>query len=122
MAHHNTLGEAGEQAAATYLEKLGYRIRHRNWRKGHLELDIVATDGNELVVVEVKTRTDTVHILPQEAVTPKKIKRMVVAADTYLKTFRIDAPVRFDIISIVGREDHFKIEHIKEAFYPPMFN
>jgi putative endonuclease len=121
MAHHNTLGEAGEKAAATYLEKLGYRIHHRNWRKGHLELDIVATDRNELVVVEVKTRTDTAHIFPQEAVTPQKIRRTVIAADTYMKTFQIDAPVRFDIISIVGREDNFRIEHIKEAFYPPLF-
>jgi putative endonuclease len=120
MAHHNTLGEAGERAAAMYLEKLGYHIRHRNWRKGHLELDIVATDGDELVVVEVKTRTDTAYILPQEAVTPQKIRRMVIAADTYLKTFRIDVPVRFDIVSIVGREGHFEIEHIKEAFYPPI--
>ncbi|MDR3118099.1 MAG: YraN family protein [Mediterranea sp.] len=122
MAHHNILGEAGEKAATAYLEKLGYRILHRNWRKGHLELDIVATDGDELVVAEVKTRTDTAYILPQEAVTPQKIRRTVMAANAYLKTFRIDAPVRFDIISIVGREDNFKIEHIKEAFYPPLFN
>jgi putative endonuclease len=121
MAHHNTLGEAGEQAAAMYLEKLGYHIRHRNWRKGRLELDIVATDGNELVVVEVKTRTDTAHIFPQEAVTPQKVRRMVIAADIYLKTFRVDIPVRFDIIGVVGREDNFKIEHIKGAFYPPVF-
>ncbi|MDR0657513.1 MAG: YraN family protein [Mediterranea sp.] len=121
MAYHNTLGEAGEKAAAAYLEKLGYHICHRNWRKGRLELDIVATDGNELIVVEVKTRTDTAHILPQEAVTRQKVRRTVIAADAYLKTFRTDAPVRFDIISIVGREGHFKIEHIKEAFYPPVF-
>jgi putative endonuclease len=104
-----------------YLEKLGYHIRHRNWRKGHLELDIVATDGHELIVVEVKTRRDTAYIFPQEAVTAQKIRRIVIAADTYVKTFRIDEPVRFDIISIVGREDNFKIEHIKEAFYPPIF-
>lgn len=121
MAHHNTLGEAGERAAAAYLEKRGYRICHRNWRKGHLELDLVATYGDELIVVEVKTRTDTVHTLPQEAVTPQKIRRTVAATNMYLKTFRIDAPVRFDIISIVGREGNFRIEHIEEAFYPPIW-
>lgn len=121
MAHHNALGEAGEKAAAEFLEREGYCIRHRNWRKGHLELDIVASKGNELVVVEVKTRATTAHALPREAVTPQKIKRTVVATDTYLKMFQIDLPVRFDIISVVGNEGHFEIEHIQEAFYPPMF-
>lgn len=121
MAHHNTLGEAGEKAAAEYLVKAGYHILHKNWRKGHLELDIVAYKDNELVIVEVKTRTDTVHLLPQEAVTPQKIRRTVIATDKYLKTFSIDAPVRFDIISVVGHEGNFRIEHIQEAFYPPMF-
>ena len=56
MAKHNDLGKAGENAAAAYLEKEDYLIRHRNWRKGHFELDIVAAKDNELVVVEVKTR------------------------------------------------------------------
>ena len=42
MAKHNDLGKAGENAAAAYLEKEDYLIRHRNWRKGHFELDIVA--------------------------------------------------------------------------------
>jgi len=120
MANHNTLGEAGEQAAAIFLEKLGYQILHRNWRKGHLELDIVASNENELVIVEVKTRTDTMFALPQEAVTPQKIKRTVIATDKYIKTFGIDIPVRFDIISVVGCDGNFKIEHIQEAFYPPM--
>ena len=55
MATHNALGKAGEDAAAAYLERNGYAIRHRNWRKNHLELDIVATKDNEVVIVEVKT-------------------------------------------------------------------
>ena len=42
MAEHNELGKAGENAAVAYLEEHGYLIRHRNWRKGHFELDIVA--------------------------------------------------------------------------------
>ena len=55
MAEHNELGKAGENAAVAYLEEHGYLIRHRNWRKGHFELDIVAAKENELVIVEVKT-------------------------------------------------------------------
>ena len=47
MAEHNLLGKAGEDAAVDYLERHDYVIRHRNWRKGHFELDIVAVkDGH----------------------------------------------------------------------------
>ena len=109
MASHNELGKAGEDAAVAYLEKNEYVIRHRNWRKGHLELDIVAAKDNELIVVEVKTRSDAT------------IRHTVKAADTYIRTFQLDVPVRFDIITAVGKAGDFKIEHIKEAFYPPLF-
>ena len=121
MAEHNLLGKAGEDAAVQYLEQHEYPIPHRNWRKGHLELDIVAAQNGELIIVEVKTRTDTDFALPQDAVTPQKIRRTVIAADTYIKLFQIDASVRFDIITVVGKVGNFRIEHIKEAFYPPLF-
>lgn len=121
MAAHNELGKAGEDAAVAYLEKDDYTIRHRNWRKGHLELDIVAAKDNELIVVEVKTRSGEDIMKPEDAVNMQKIRHTVRAADTYIKLFQIDAPVRFDIISAVGKVGNFKIEHIKEAFYPPLF-
>lgn len=121
MAKHNELGKAGEDAAVAYLEKEGYVIRDRNWRKGHFELDIVAVKDNELVVVEVKTRCNTEFTQPEDAVDLPKIRRTVRAADTYIKFFQIDVAVRFDIISVVGENGNFKIEHIKEAFYPPLF-
>lgn len=121
MAAHNALGKAGEDAAAAYLEKNGYTIRDRNWRKNHLELDIVATKDGELIIVEVKTRSNTDYTEPQEAVDRQKIRRIVIAADAYIKHFCIDAPVRFDIITAVGDIGAFKIEHIEDAFYPPMF-
>lgn len=121
MAEHNELGKAGEAAAVAYLEDHGYVIRHRNWRKGHLELDIVAAKENELIVVEVKTRSSNNVMQPESAVTPLKIKNTVRAADTYIKLFQIDAPVRFDIITAISLNGSFKIEHIKEAFYPPLF-
>ena len=59
MAIHNALGKAGEDAVAAYLEHNGYVIRDRNWRKNRLELDIVATKDNGLIIVEVKTRSNT---------------------------------------------------------------
>lgn len=121
MAKHNELGKKGEDAAVGYLEKKGYSIRHRNWRNKHLELDIVAATENELVVVEVKTRSNTEFAEPEDAVDLPKIRRTVRAADTYIKLFQIDVPVRFDIITVVGENENFKIEHIEEAFFPPLF-
>lgn len=121
MAEHITLGKDGEDAAVAYLVANGYTIRHRNWRKNHLELDIVAAQGGELVVVEVKTRTHTTYQAPQDAVDWKKIRHILVAADAYIKQFAIDTPVRFDILTVVGRPGGFHIEHIRDAFYPTAF-
>ena len=116
MAKHNDLGKAGENAAAAYLEKEDYLIRHRNWRKGHFELDIVAAKDNELVVVEVKTRSNTEFAQPEDAVDVPKIRRTVRAADTYIKLFQIDIPVRFDIITVVGENGrkHFFLLYSKK--------
>ena len=119
MAEHNDLGKSGENAAVAYLEQKGYLIRDRNWRRGHFELDIVAAKDNELIVVEVKTRSDTLFAAPEDAVDLPKIKRTVRAADAYIRLFQIDTPVRFDIITVVGNDGNFKVEHIEEAFYPP---
>lgn len=121
MAEHNKLGKEGEDAAVKYLESHGYVIRHRNWRRGHLELDIVAAKDNTLVIVEVKTRTDDDHQAPQDAVDGLKISRIVRATDAYIKQFGIEqADLRFDIIAITTANGTFKIEHIEEAFYPPI--
>lgn len=121
MADHNQFGQEGEEAVAAYLLDAGYRILHRNWRSGHKELDIVATEGNELVVVEVKSRKDTLFALPEDAVDARKIRRIVAATDAYLKKYAIDAQVRFDIITVVGFGKERKIEHIRDAFYPPIW-
>lgn len=56
MARHNDLGKEGEDAAAAYLIKKGYVIRHRNWFFDKFELDIVAEKDHTLVIVEVKSR------------------------------------------------------------------
>lgn len=56
MAAHNELGKWGEDMAAAYLQEKGYSILERDWKSGHHDLDIIAQEGNTLVVVEVKTR------------------------------------------------------------------
>lgn len=121
MAAHNKLGKEGEEEAVQLLMEKGYTILHRNWRAGKKELDIVAQCKGLLVVVEVKTRRDTLYGLPEDAVSEQKIRRIVSSTDTYLKKFGIDLPVRFDIITVTGGEQSRKIMHIEDAFYPPVW-
>jgi len=120
MAEHNELGKDGESAAIAYLKENGYKILHTNWRKGHFELDIVAESEDELVIVEVKTRSEGSIVDPEDAVTNQKIRNIVAAADAYIKFFDIDLPARFDIISVIGKSPDFEIDHIEDAFYPPV--
>jgi putative endonuclease len=121
MAEHNILGKSGEEEAIRYLVAQGYAIRHQNWRRGHKEIDIVAEKDSELIIVEVKTRKNRLFAEPHDAVTPMKIRRTVSAADAYLRFFQVDLPVRFDIITVVGEAGSFAVEHIEEAFYPPVW-
>ncbi len=117
------LGKDGEQAAANYLKKQGYTILDERWHLHHLELDIIAIDNetHELVFVEVKTRASREYGLPEQAVDERKITRCVNAADAYIKQKDITLDWRFDIISVVGDgQSDLDIEHIREAFYPPL--
>lgn len=121
MARHNDTGKKGEEIAAAYLASKGYSIRERNWRSGRQELDIIAMDSLELVIVEVKTRTGEEYGAPEEFITPAKIRNIARAADAYLTSLPHQVEVRFDIITVVippdGSED-CQIEHIKDAFIP----
>lgn len=121
MAEHNELGKWGEELAAKYLEQKGYVIRDRDWRQGKLDLDIVAVadDGETVVFVEVKARKTNAFGQPEQAVDAKKIKRLARAADSYVKSLGVLAPLRFDIVSIIGdQEEAQTIEHIVDAFNP----
>jgi putative endonuclease len=81
MAEHNLVGERGEQLATEYLSKNGYEIIERNWRFKKAEIDIIAIFKDEIVIVEVKTRTSEEFENPKEAVTISKQKNIVKAAD-----------------------------------------
>jgi putative endonuclease len=120
MAQHNLLGKTGEDFAIEYLQEQGYQILHRNWRRGSYEIDIVACKQEELIIIEVKTRSSNSCSNPEDAVTNRKINHIVAATDFYIKQFDIDLPVRFDIISVTGRAPFFEIDHIEDAFYPPV--
>lgn len=122
MAEHNELGKWGEELAAKHLTEKGYTIIARDWKDRHKDIDIIATDGEYLVFVEVKTRRNNVFMEPEQAVNRTKIKNLTLAANRYVKTYRIDLPIRFDIISITGTtEGTCRINHIEDAFLPYIF-
>lgn len=120
MAERNDTGREGEEEARIYLTGKGYTVVHTNWRWHHFELDIVAIHKGELVVVEVKTRSSNFLVSPEEAVDEKKIRRIVAAADAYVRYFNIDLPVRFDIITLIKNNEGYTIDHIDNAFYAPV--
>lgn len=113
MSEHNDVGREGEALAANFLQQKGYEIVDRNWRYGPKEIDIVARDGDTMVFVEVKTRSTLAFELPQEAVTKKKMKNLVEAADAYLIQHNIDLESRFDIVAVLNGNPPKVIEHIE---------
>jgi len=120
MAEKNETGKQGELAARTYLEENGYKVLATNWRFHRYELDIVATDNEELVIIEVKTRSDNYLVAPEIAVDKSKIRRIVTASDAYARKHNIHLPVRFDILCLVKKGQSFEIEHIEDAFFAPL--
>ncbi len=99
------VGIAGEELAANYLMKAGYRILHRNWRlKGGCEIDIVAFKDNTLHFVEVKTRTTT-FIDPSRAVNIQKIRHIGRAMMQYKKFYGYTYDSYIDVIGIIYRSD-----------------
>lgn len=117
MAEHNSLGKWGEKIAADILLREGATIRERNWRMGHLEIDIVASLGDIVIFGEVKTRADK-NEDPLEAITPRKRANMAAAARVYLSNNSMFAAVRFDLFAIRGTPGDYEAEHIPDAFRP----
>ena len=117
MASHNELGKWGEDVAADFLLRQGYTIIERDWKSGHRDLDIIALDGDTIVFVEVKTRSNRVFTDPETAVDYQKIRHLQQAANHYIKYRHIDKEIRFDIITVVGTMGgNYDVDHIKDAF------
>ena len=119
------VGRKGEEEATRYLARLGHRVLARNWRGGHLELDIITLTGNELHFVEVKSRVAPVMAEPQRNVGREKQRRLVAAAQAFLhdegrKDLPADLEVFFDVMSVVfyGTGADFEIEYYPKAFIP----
>jgi putative endonuclease len=114
------LARLGEAAAAEELERRGFRILARNYHCRGGEADLVAEEGEALVFVEVKTRSDLRHGLPQDAVGWRKQQRLGKAALHYCHVHEVeDRPVRFDVVEVVVlRGEVAVVELIRDAFVP----
>lgn len=115
--HNKQFGQLGEDIAAEYLVKKGYEILAKNYRFGRVELDIICKWNDEVIFVEVKTRTDDTMAYPEQAVGKSKQRNIRLAAENFVEENQITLPARFDIIAVVKGEK-FEIEHIEDAFYP----
>jgi len=121
MAEHNQFGHWGEELAAEYVNARGFSILEKNWRCGVHDLDIIAlsADKTMIVFVEVKARADSELVEPTNGITKKKIRSLAFAANRYLQLNNIDAEVRFDVLTIVGKsKETAKIDYFEDAFNP----
>ena len=111
-------GNRGERLAAKTLKAKGYRILARNYRNRWGEIDIIAMDGDTIVFVEVKTRSQHTQGRPEEAVTPTKQRQITRAASAWLHSHKLDNHrCRFDVIAIVWRTGEApQIDHFQSAF------
>ncbi|WP_442212155.1 YraN family protein [Specibacter sp. RAF43] len=115
MKAKDVLGRAGERVAADYLEDLGIRVIDSNWRCPSGEIDLVALDGAELVIVEVKTRRSLRYGDPLEAVTAAKVARLRTLAVVWARAHsHVMGALRIDAVGIVmdGRGEPV-VDHLK---------
>ncbi len=117
------MGKRGEDVACGFLESMGHRIVARNYRTGHLEIDIISTDVNGVHFVEVKSRMAPVAVAPEENVTPLKQKKIAQAALKFLhgKKAGLDhnfPDVHFDVAAIIFDKGNEDVEWFPDAFVP----
>ena len=113
------LGNFGEEQAARYLRRKGYRIVERNFRCRQGEIDIIARRRDVLAFVEVKLRKNERFAEAREFVTSAKQQRVMTAASLYLASHESEAQPRFDVIEVYapqGEDGPVKVNHIEKAF------
>jgi putative endonuclease len=110
------LGKEGEDQAAKFLVKKGYRILERNYRTRNGEIDLITLHEGAVVFVEVKTRTSDAYGAPELAVNARKQGRMIKAALGYIKYKKLhQVPCRFDVVAISSSAGQ-PVELIRNAF------
>ena len=111
------LGKSGEDLAVAELERRGYAILARRYRTRYGEIDIIAEDGETVVFVEVKARSNSEFGTAAEALTPWKQRRLTTMATDYIVRHAItDRPCRFDVVAIDDVDSSPRITVYTNAF------
>lgn len=118
-----SLGRRGEDVACGFLSGKGHTIVERNYRSGHLEIDIITLDKDGVHFVEVKSRVAPVAVSPEENVTTAKQKKVADAALRYLHTSKdkrlsADLEVSFDVVAVTFDGGGEIVEWFPNAYYP----
>lgn len=115
--YRQILGAWGESRAADFLQQQGLTLLGKNFRTAAGEIDLIVQDGDELVFVEVKTRSSADFGYPEEAVTETKIEHLLEASESYLLEHLDVQSWRLDVIAIQGKpgEDAPEIEWFKDV-------
>lgn len=125
MDGKRSTGILGENIAANYLLSLGHRILARNYRCGHLEIDVISLGEDGIHFVEVKTRRPPLQAEPQDSVDALKQRRLARAASYYLNRqkdeFLREAECHFDVIAITIEKGSRNVIYFPDAFYPMYF-
>jgi len=116
--HNKEIGKYGEDIVCKYLEQNGYNIICRNFKTYNYEIDIISEYKNEIIFIEVKTRTSKQYGFPIESVNELKKKHIISATKYYVyKNSLENRNIRFDIIEVYVKEKESMINHIKNVFF-----
>ncbi|GLZ31319.1 UPF0102 protein [Lentzea sp. NBRC 105346] len=115
--HNDELGLKGEDLACEYLTKQGLVVLSRRWKCPDGELDIVATDGDRLVVCEVKTRSGVAFGTPDEAVSPVKLERIRRLGLHWLSEYNVGwCQIRVDLVFVLWPPGgQVRLRHLRGA-------
>lgn len=117
VSRRTEFGHEGESIAVRYLKQCGYKIVEQNYRNRIGEIDIIARDRDTIVFVEVKSRRSDQYGDPKGAVTPGKQRKISMVALYYLKVNRqSNHKARFDVVTVLERQEKPVVEIIKNAF------
>lgn len=117
MRTKNAVGRYGEDVAARYLAGEGFAILERNWRCELGEIDIVAREGDALVICEVKTRRGLNYGSPLESITYRKLTTLRKLAGRWLQTHQLKpGAIRIDIVAVLFDQNTApQVDHLRGA-------
>ena len=105
-------GQLGEKIAKEYLEKKGYKIIDQNYRTKFAEIDLIAKKGEELIFIEIRTKTSNLFGSPEESLNPRKLRKLFFSAKSYASRIGWSGPFRIDAVCVVLDQTNNTVEKI----------